>query len=104
MIVDLGRAAGAVEASQQAAILENRTSLIGAETPMPDLLSGPAAQTVGMYAVYQQTSLQVFTAALDQLMTITAALTLVGVALAFMLRSGPAKTGPDAGSAASAAH
>jgi EmrB/QacA subfamily drug resistance transporter len=94
----------ALMTSQQAAILENRTSLIGADTPMPDLLSGPAAQTVGMYAVYQQTSLQVFTAALDQLMTITAALTLVGVALAFMLRSGPAKTGPEAGSAASAAH
>jgi hypothetical protein len=46
----------------------------------------------------------VFVAALDQLMTITAALTLVGVALAFLLRSGPAKTGGDAGSAASAAH
>jgi hypothetical protein len=57
-----------------------------------------------MYAVYQQTSKQVFAAALDQLMTITAALTLVGVALAFLLRSGPAKTGADAGTAASAAH
>ena len=44
-----------------------------------------------MYAMYQQTSQQVFVAALDQLMMITAALTLVGVALAFMLRSGPLK-------------
>ena len=57
-----------------------------------------------MYAVYQQTSLQVFAAALDQLMVITAALTLVGVALAFLLRSGPAQKSPDSGSAASAAH
>ena len=49
-----------------------------------------------MYAVYQKTSLQVFAAALDQLMVITAALTLVGVALAFLLRSGPARRAPTA--------
>jgi hypothetical protein len=57
-----------------------------------------------MYAVYQRTSLQVFAAALDQLMLITAGLTLIGVALAFLLRSGPAKTTADSGSAAGAAH
>jgi predicted MFS family arabinose efflux permease len=94
----------AVMTSQQAAMLEDRTSLIGADTPMPGLAPGAAGQMVGMYAVYQRTSLQVFAAALDQLMLITAGLTLVGVALAFLLRSGPAKTSPDSGSAASAAH
>jgi predicted MFS family arabinose efflux permease len=94
----------ALMTTQQAQILTDRTSLVSADTPMPALLPGANGQMVAMYAVYQQTSMQVFTAALDQLMTITAALTLVGVALAFMLRSGPAKTGPDAGSAASAAH
>jgi EmrB/QacA subfamily drug resistance transporter len=94
----------AVMTSQQAAMLEDRTSLIGADTPMPGLMPGPSGQMVGMYAVYQKTSLQVFAAALDQLMVITAALTLVGVALAFLLRSGPAQKSPDSGSAASAAH
>jgi EmrB/QacA subfamily drug resistance transporter len=94
----------ALMTSQQAGMLANRTSLIGADTPMPGLAPGATGETVGMYAVYQQTSLQVFAAALDQLMLITAGLTLVGVALAFLLRSGPAKTGGDAGSAASAAH
>jgi EmrB/QacA subfamily drug resistance transporter len=94
----------ALMTSQQAAMLQDRTSLIGADTPMPGLMPGPSGQMVGMYAVYQKTSLQVFAAALDQLMVITAALTLVGVALAFLLRSGPAPKSPDSGSAASAAH
>ena len=94
----------AVMTSQQAGMLQDRTSMIGADTPMPSLLPGASGEMVGMYAVYQRTSLQVFAAALDQLMLITAGLTLVGVALAFLLRSGPAKTSPDSGSAASAAH
>ena len=90
--------------TQQAQILTDRTSLISADTPMPELLPGPNGQMVAMYAGTQQTSKQVFAAALDQVMTITAVLTLVGVALAFMLPApGPAKTGSDAGSAASAA-
>jgi len=94
----------ALMTSQQAAMLQDRTSLIGADTPMPGLAPGAAGQMVGMYAVYQRTSLQVFAAALDQLMLITAGLTLIGVALAFLLRSGPAKTTADSGSAAGAAH
>ncbi len=94
----------ALMTSQRAQMLTDRTALIGSDTPMPNLLPGPSGKEVAMYAIYQQTQTQVFVAALDQLMTITAALTLVGVALALLLRSGPAKTGGDAGSAASAAH
>jgi EmrB/QacA subfamily drug resistance transporter len=94
----------ALMTSQRAQMLTDRTALIGSNTPMPTLLPGSSGEMVSMYAVYQQTQTQVFVAALDQLMTITAALTLVGVALAFLLRSGPAKSGGDAGSAASAAH
>jgi EmrB/QacA subfamily drug resistance transporter len=94
----------ALMTSQRAQMLTDRTALIGPDAPMPTLMPGSSGQMVSMYAVYQQTQTQVFVAALDQLMTITAALTLVGVALAFLLRSGPAKTGGDAGSAASAAH
>jgi EmrB/QacA subfamily drug resistance transporter len=94
----------ALMTSQRAQMLTDRTALIGSDTPMPNLMPGASGDMVSMYAVYTQTQTQVFVAALDQLMTITAALTLVGVALAFLLRSGPAKTGGDAGSAASAAH
>ena len=94
----------ALMTSQRAQMLTDRTALIGPDAPLPNLVPGSSGQMVSMYAVYQQTQTQVFVAALDQLMTITAALTLVGVALAFLLRTGPAKTGGDAGSAASAAH
>ena len=47
-----------------------------------------------MYAVYQQTQLQVFVEAMDTLFIVTAVITVVGVALAFMLRSGPARKAP----------
>ena len=94
----------AIMTTQRAQMLSDRTALVGSDTPMPSLVPGPAGEVVGMYATYQQTQTQVFVAALDQLMTITAVITLVGVALAFLLRSGPAKTGGDGGAAASAAH
>jgi EmrB/QacA subfamily drug resistance transporter len=94
----------ALMTTQRAQMLGDRTALVGSDTPMPALLPGPSGQVAGMYAVYQQTQTQVFVAALDQLMVITAAMTLVGVALAFMLRSGPAKTAGGPGEAASAAH
>jgi EmrB/QacA subfamily drug resistance transporter len=95
----------ALMTTQRAQMLGDRTSLIGSDTPMPSLLSGPSGEVVGMYATYTQTQTQVFVAALDQLMIITSVLTLVGVALAFLLRNGPAvKAGGDAGAAAGAAH
>jgi hypothetical protein len=49
---------------------------------------------MGMYAVYQQTQLQVFVEAMDALFIVTAVITVVGVALACMLRSGPARKAP----------
>ena len=94
----------ALMTTQRAQMLGDRTALVGSDTPMPALLPGPSGQVAGMYAVYQQTQTQVFVAALDQLMVITSVMTLVGVALAFMLRSGPAKTAGGPGEAASAAH
>ena len=78
----------ALMTTQQAQMLTDRT--VADRRRHAD--ARPAArgdgEMVSMYAVYQQTQNQVFVAALDQLMTITAALTLVGVALAFLLRSG----------------
>jgi EmrB/QacA subfamily drug resistance transporter len=95
----------ALMTTQRAQMVGDRTSLIGSDTPMPSLLPGSSGEMVGMYATYTQTQTQVFVAALDQLMIITSALTLVGVGLSFLLRNGPAvKAGGDAGSAASAAH
>jgi EmrB/QacA subfamily drug resistance transporter len=95
----------ALMTTQRAQMVGDRTSLIGSDTPMPSLIPGPNSQMVGMYATYTETQNQVFVAALDQLMIITAVLTLVGVGLAFLLRNGPAvKAGGDAGAAASAAH
>jgi uncharacterized membrane protein affecting hemolysin expression len=46
---------------------------------------------MGMYAVYQQTQQQVFVEAMDSLFIVTAIITAVGVALAFLLRSGPVR-------------
>jgi EmrB/QacA subfamily drug resistance transporter len=94
----------AVMTTQRAQMLSDRTALIGSDTPMPSPIPGPTGEVVGMYGTYQQTQTQVFVAALDQLMTITAVITLVGVALAFMMRSGPAKSPDSGGAAASAAH
>lgn len=43
----------------------------------------------GMF-IYGQTRTRAFVTALDQLMTVTAVITVVGVGLALLLRSGPA--------------
>ncbi|MFL5955830.1 MAG: DHA2 family efflux MFS transporter permease subunit, partial [Solirubrobacterales bacterium] len=95
----------ALMTTQRAQMLGDRTALIASDTPMPAPLPGPTGQVVGMYATWTQTQTQVFVAALDQLMIITSVITLVGVALSLLLRSGPAvKAGGDAGAAASAAH
>ena len=63
-------------------------------TPVPPRGAGPSGEMMGMYAVYQQTQLQVFVEAMDTLFIVTAVITVVGVALACMLRSGPARKAP----------
>jgi hypothetical protein len=63
-------------------------------TAIPPMGAGPSGEMMGMYAVYQQTQLQVFVEAMDALFIVTAVITVVGVALAFMLRSGPAPKAP----------
>jgi EmrB/QacA subfamily drug resistance transporter len=82
----------AILTSQQAQLLADRTGLIPANavTHLPQVGGGAAAGFAGVYAAYQQTSNQVFVAALDELFIITSVLTLVGVGLALMLRNGPA--------------
>ena len=73
---------------------DDRAGLMATGTAIPPLGSGRTGEMVGMYAVYRQTQLQVFVAAMDDLFIITAIITVFGVALAFMLRSGPAPKAP----------
>jgi EmrB/QacA subfamily drug resistance transporter len=78
----------------QAQLAADRGALMTSGTAIPPLGTGPSADTVGMYGVYQQTQLQVFVAAMDGLFIITALITAVGVGLALLLRSGPVKKAP----------
>jgi EmrB/QacA subfamily drug resistance transporter len=74
----------------QAQLEANRASLMDSGIGIPSLGAGPNADLAGMYATYQQLQLQVFVQAMDVLFIVTAFITAIGVALAFMLRSGPA--------------
>ena len=78
----------------QAQLGDDRAALVTSGTPMPSLGSGPSGEFVGTYAVYQQMQNQVFVEAMDQLFIVTAITTVVGVALALMLRSGPVPKAP----------
>jgi len=71
----------------QASLISGRGALVPADAPA----IGAAAQQEMMqtYQQYSQAQTQVFVAALDQLMVVTAVLTAVGVVLALFLRSGP---------------
>jgi EmrB/QacA subfamily drug resistance transporter len=90
----------AVLTTQQAQLLADRGGLVEASAAghLPRPGTGAEAGFAGVYALYQQTNTQVFVAALDELFVITAILTVVGVVLALMLRSGPvpAAGGPAA--------
>jgi MFS family permease len=72
----------------QASLISGRGALVPAEAPA----IGAAAQQemLQTYQQYGHAQTQVFVAALDQLMVVTAVLTAVGVVLALFLRSGPA--------------
>ncbi|MDT7581292.1 MAG: hypothetical protein QOK35_2556, partial [Pseudonocardiales bacterium] len=78
----------------QAQMGDDRAGLMATGTPIPRMGAGPNGEMMGMYAVYQQTQLQVFVEAMDVLFVVTAIITVVGVALAFLLRSGPAPKAP----------
>lgn len=80
----------AVMTTHQDQMLADRSALVPTDVPMPMLAQGPQGQVVGMMAVYQQTQMQAFVTALDDVMIITTVITLIGVVLSMMLRSGPA--------------
>ncbi len=74
--------------SQQAQQLADRSALMAQGASLPNV--GPPGTTpplVVLYGVYQQLKLRVFVAALDDLFLVTTAVTVLGVALALLLRS-----------------
>jgi hypothetical protein len=82
---------------QQAQLGADRGGLVNPAT-MPSLGQGQTGQMLGTYAVYQQTSVQVYVAALDDVMFLTTIMTGVAVVLALFLRrpSGAAAGGGPA--------
>jgi EmrB/QacA subfamily drug resistance transporter len=81
----------ALVTAQQTQLLDDRSALVPMGTNMPQLAPGAQGQIAGTMAVYQQTQMQSFVTAIDNMMIITMVTTLVGVALAMFLRSGPAR-------------
>jgi EmrB/QacA subfamily drug resistance transporter len=81
---------------QQAQLGADRSGLVNPQT-LPSLGQGQTGQMLGTYAIYQQTSTQVYVASLGDVMIITTVMTAVAIVLAFFLRHGrsaPAGGGP----------
>jgi EmrB/QacA subfamily drug resistance transporter len=70
---------------QQAQLSADRGGLVNPAT-LPSLGQGQTGQMLGTYAIYQQTSVQVYVAALDDVMFLTTIMTGVAVVLALFLR------------------
>jgi EmrB/QacA subfamily drug resistance transporter len=73
----------------QATLMSGREALMPASSDPAAIGDAAQAQMLAIYQQYTQAQNMVFVDGLDQLMIVTAALTTVGVALAFFLRSGP---------------
>lgn len=80
----------AVLTTSTSQFMADRAALVDSDTEMPTLGAGALGHFYGMYGTYRQTSNQVFVLAIDNLMIIVTAVTLVGLALALFLRSGAA--------------
>jgi MFS family permease len=85
----------AMVSNQQAQQIEDRTALIPAGTPMPQLGPDAGEGVAGLLAVYQETQNQVFVSALNDMYIVTAIVTAAGVVLALMLHHGPAPAAPQ---------
>jgi hypothetical protein len=90
ILVGLGAGLGIAMTMQRAQQMAGRAALLPADTPTPHLGPPGTPDWVGMYATYQQTQLQVFVAAIDDLFLIAAAMAALGTLGALLLRSGPA--------------
>jgi EmrB/QacA subfamily drug resistance transporter len=87
----------AILTNQRAQQLAGRAALVPATTPTPHIGDPSVPDWLVTYAVYQQTQLQAFVGAIDDLFLITAGLSALTALGALLLRSGPAPA-PPAGS------
>jgi EmrB/QacA subfamily drug resistance transporter len=78
---------------QQAQLSADRSGLVD-PAMLPSLGQGQTGQMLGTYAIYQQTSVQVYVTALDDVMFLTTIMTAAAVVLALFLRR---PTGASAG-------
>jgi EmrB/QacA subfamily drug resistance transporter len=85
----------AMVTNQQAQQIGDRTALIPAGAPMPQLGGGVDGGMSGMLAVYQQTQTHVFVSAINDMYIVTAIVTAAGVGLALMLHHGPPQAVPE---------
>ena len=84
----------AILTTQQAQQLAGRAALLPATTPTPQIGGPTVPGWVDTYALYQQTQLQVFVGAIDDLFLISTGLSALGALVALLLRSGPAPAPP----------
>jgi EmrB/QacA subfamily drug resistance transporter len=89
----------AMVTNQQAQQIGDRTALIPAGAPMPQL-GAQADEMSGLLAVYQQTQTHVFVSAINDMYIVTAIVTAAGVVLALMLHHGPPQAVPEEAPAA----
>jgi hypothetical protein len=84
----------AILTTQRAQQLAGRAALLPATTVTPQLGGPTVPDWLGTYALYQQTQLQVFVGAIDDLFLISTGLSALGALVALFLRSGPAPVPP----------
>ena len=85
---------------QRAQQMAGRAALLPANTPTPHIGQPGTPDWVGLYALYQQVTKQVFAGAIDDVFLIAAALFAVSALAALLLRSGPAPATPSGSSPA----
>jgi EmrB/QacA subfamily drug resistance transporter len=84
----------AILTTQQTQQMAGRAALLPTTTPVPHLGDATVPDWLGAYALYQQTQLQVFVGAIDDLFLIATGLSALGALIALLLRSGPAPVPP----------
>jgi hypothetical protein len=84
----------AILTMQRAEQMAGRAALVPSNTPTPHLGPPGTPDWLGAFAVYQQTTAQVFVGAIDDLFLICSALAALAALGALWLRSGPAPAVP----------
>jgi EmrB/QacA subfamily drug resistance transporter len=80
----------AIVTLQRAQEISGRSALVPANTPTPHLGPPGTPDWLGVWAIYDQTTKQVYVTAIDNLFLICTALSVLGALGALLMRSGPA--------------